>query len=96
MGGIGAQLSCQEPSHGGSGGGGIETLWALLPLLVVVVGSVVVGSLWGPGTSMRLEKGWEWGGAHASPLMVAEGALTPLWRGHPVREKEPRDPYQVR
>lgn len=26
-------------------------------------------------------------GPHASPLMVAEGALTPLCRGHPVRKK---------
>lgn len=68
----------------------LQTLWALLPplllvvVLAVVVGSVVVGLLWGRGTSM-LSGGAE--GPHASPLMVAEGALTPLCRGHPVRKK---------
>lgn len=71
----------------------LQTLWALLPpplLLVVLVvgvvevGSVVVGLLWGRGTSMP-SGGVE--GPHASPLMVAEGALTPLCRGHPVRKK---------
>lgn len=64
----------------------LQTLWALLPpllVVVVVVGSVVVGLLWARGTSML--SGVE--GPHASPLMVAEGALTPLCRGHPVRKK---------